>query len=238
MFNLETAIAEWRRQMMAAGIESREVLDELECHLRDDIEQQLRLGTEQCKAFESAAARIGEARSLRHEFEKAVKTKTGLFWKLKSLLTKTPDVPWSVPDALTQEGIIALEAGRAEALCFHHDFIGTEHVLLGLLAAETSSASNVLRKMGVSRETVRVQIERIVGSGPKSHNAQSLPYTPRAKRALELAAREARCLHNNHVDPRHIFLGLLLEGHGVAALVLKSLGVDVQKVRSEIEREC
>jgi ATP-dependent Clp protease ATP-binding subunit ClpC len=131
------------------------------------------------------------------------------------------------------------ETACVEAERFHHDFVGTEHVLLGLLESNDGIVSKVLGKMGVSRETVRAEIEIIVGSGPQ---LQSTPghapvCTPRANKALRLAMKEARVLQRERVDAEHIFLGLLLEGGGVAALVLKGMGVSPDDARREILKE-
>ena len=131
-----------------------------------------------------------------------------------------------------------LTLAREEAPRLHHDFIGTEHVLLGLTKSPAGIVPKVMQKMGVDSENVRREIEKWVGLGqPATQNSTTIPYTPRAKRALSLAAQEAKALHRTHIGAEHIFLGLLLEGHGVAALVLKSLGVDVEKARAEIRRE-
>jgi len=137
----------------------------------------------------------------------------------------------------TTEAWQSFEIAGVEAARFHHDFIGTEHVLLGLLESEKNGVPNILWKMGVSRENVRGEIEKIVGNGPQSPAAQSPPYTPRAVKAIELSILEAKASRCDRVDACHIFLGLLLEGSGVAARVLTGLGVNVAKAREETLRE-
>jgi hypothetical protein len=236
MFNLDHAITDWRRQMLAAGIKSAEVLDELESHLREDIEQQMRSGVVAKTAFENARQRIGQAGALGEEFGKIdflMRRRN-----IKSALLKFLGIPIAAPLVFTPGARDSLDSGRQAALGFHHDFIGTEHVLLGLLATENSIVPKVLRNMDVSSEVVRNEIENIVGHGPQREVIHELPYTPRVKKALEFASQEARALGCSCViNPEHIFLGLILEGGGVAALVLKKLGVDAAKAREQTLRE-
>lgn len=286
MFDLDNAIAEWRRQMAAAGIKNPETLDELESHLRDDVEQQSRSGLSGRQAFEAAVRRIGQAAALKCEFEKARPSKCGRKLKLLKgivgvllaglavlagasavfhvemtlgrqllafaavasillsicawryvvrLLSASLEAPEG--SAFTPGAKQILEFARAEAPLLRHDFIGTEHVLLGLLSLETGVVSSVLRKSGVDHEGVRTEIEKLVGIGPDHATAVAIPYTPRARKALQIAAREAKALNQAQVGAEHIFLGLLLEGGGAAALVLKSLGIRIEKIREEILQE-
>jgi Clp amino terminal domain, pathogenicity island component len=234
MFNLEQAIAEWRRQMMAAGITGPESLDELEGHLRDDIEQRMRSGSSELDAFESAVQQIGQPTALESEFAKVRATKWPRLQRLKDALLRFLGVPLLSPNAFTAGALEILELGGKEALGFHHDFIGTEHVLLGLLESKTGIVPVVLEKLGVDHKTVRSEIEKIVAIGPALRTGHLLPYTPRVKKALALAGKEARALKQTHIGAEHIFLGLLLEGGGVAALVLKSLGVNIRTAREQI----
>ncbi|HEX4265162.1 MAG TPA: Clp protease N-terminal domain-containing protein [Verrucomicrobiae bacterium] len=349
MFDLDLAISEWRRQMSAGGIKSREVLAELESHLRDDVEQQMRSGIAAEKAFHEAVRRIGPADKVRVEFAKvaappalsgmkllrvccagmavfiavietwlllmsevtpverilgmtfvcliaayvgalpylnqrlfpgvrgaalrnvlgAVCNFGGLLWVSLALLgalnvIRLPNgilfdlVGWSLLGAGTATIFViahgtdwdllglwspavkqCFETATEEAFRFRHDFVGTEHVLLGLLQSDDRIVSKVLGKLDVSRETVRAEIEKIVGLGPQ---LQSTPkhapiYTPRAKKAIRLAMKEARDLKRDRVEAEHIFLGLLLEGSGVAALTLKNLGVNPGAARYEILKE-
>jgi hypothetical protein len=347
MFNLEQSIGEWRRQMVAGGIKSPEVLDELESHLREDVEQRVRSGANAARAFAEAIGQIGPVDKLKLEFGKVSlpqprirrsalrayclgtavfvfliegwtlleyevtrterflglalvvaiagyigflpdlnrKLRTGvrgwtfrnrlgylcgglvvlwvcaLYLSLAHVILLPSEIVFNVvcwalitaaamtlvvfaygtePETLdlwTPEAWQSFEIASAEASHFHHDFIGTEHVLLGLLGAESGSVANVLRKMGVSRETVRTEIEKIVGDGPRVETARKQPYTPRANRALKLALQEARALRCHRVDSEHVFLGLLREGSGVAARVLIELGVSTAKAREEILRQ-
>jgi hypothetical protein len=347
MFNLDQAIAEWRRQMNSAGLKSREILDELESHLREDVEQQMRSGIAAKTAFDEAVLRVGAAEKLNQEFGKitlpqprlsrraargyciaaalfvfAIETWTLLIydvtpigrflgevfvllaagyigalpdlnrktlfgvrgWALRNAITAVcngvvivwmcllwlslahinvlPDwillnvVCWNLfaaaaftvvilaygtgPDMLDLWSPTAwrsFEFAEMEASRFRHDFIGTEHVLLGLMGEENGSVSNVLRKMGVRRETIRAEIEKIMGIGPQLHTDRKPVCTPRAKKALRLAIREAKSAGRNRVEPEHIFLGLLREGGGVAAKVLMGLGLNASAVREEIQKE-
>jgi Clp amino terminal domain, pathogenicity island component len=349
MFNLDQAIIEWRQQMAAGGIKSREVLAELESHLRDDVEQQMRDGVAADQAFRDAVQRIGAAEIVRGEFAKVsappapfsmkllrvccagmavfivlVETWTlllfemtpaerilgmmfvwllagyvgalpylnrrlfpgvrgvalrnvlgavcnygGVLWISLALLSalnviRLPDgllfnlVGWSLLGAGTATVFVlafgtdwdrlglwspavmqCFEVASEEAIRFHHDFVGTEHVLLGLLDSDAGIVSKALGKMGVSRETVRAEIEKIVGSGPQlqSSTGHAPVCTPRANKALRLAMKEARILRRERVEAEHIFLGLLLEGSGVAARVLQGLGVSPDDARREILKE-
>jgi ATP-dependent Clp protease ATP-binding subunit ClpC len=130
-----------------------------------------------------------------------------------------------------------LELARQEAPRLHHGFVGTEHVLLGLLALEDGAVPNVLKKLGVDREDLKQQIENWVSIFPPSKMPAPLPYTPRVKKALRLAATEAKAYKHACVGAEHIFLGLLLEGDGVAGRVLRNLGLSSEMTREEIARE-
>ena len=130
-----------------------------------------------------------------------------------------------------------LALARREADRFHHNFVGTEHVLLGLISLGQGTAVSVLRKMGLDLETVRKEVEKQVGTGPDQKMIGNIPYTPRVRRGLALAAKEAKALNHTYVGTEHILLGLLREGDGVAARVLKNLEVNVDGTRQEILRE-
>ena len=130
-----------------------------------------------------------------------------------------------------------LALARQEADRFIHNFVGTEHVLLGLIKLGQGSGVNVLRKMGLDLEAVRSEVEKQVGSGPDQKMIGLIPYTPRVKRILALAAKEAKALNHNYVGTEHLLLGLLREGDGVAARVLKNLRVETDQVRQEILKE-
>src|SRR5437667_4031052 len=130
-----------------------------------------------------------------------------------------------------------LALARREADRFHHNFVGTEHVLLGLISLGQGTAVSVLRKMGLDLETVRKEVEKQVGTGPDQKMIGNIPYTPRVRRVLALAAKEAKALNHTYVGTEHILLGLLREGDGVAARVLKNLDVDIEQTRQEILKE-
>ena len=130
-----------------------------------------------------------------------------------------------------------LALARKEADRFNHNFVGTEHLLLGLIKLGQGVAVNVLQKMGLDLETVRMEVEKQVGTGPDQKMIGNIPYTPRVKKVLALAAKEARALNHTYVGTEHILLGLLREGDGVAARVLKNLDVDIEQTRQEILKE-
>jgi len=131
--------------------------------------------------------------------------------------------------------VLALSHKEAER--FHHNYIGTEHLLLGLINLGQGVAVNVLQKMGLDLETVRAAVEKQVGMGPEQMEAEAIPYTPRVKKVLALASKEAKALNHSYIGTEHILLGLLREGEGVAARVLKSLDVDIERCRQEILAE-
>ena len=130
-----------------------------------------------------------------------------------------------------------LALARKEADRFHHNYVGTEHILLGLIKLGQGVAVSVLQKMGLDLETVRNAVEKQVGTGQETKTQGSIPYTPRVKKVLALAGKEAKALNHSYVGTEHILLGLLREGEGVAARVLKSLDIDIERTRNEILRE-
>ncbi|MBN3038598.1 MAG: ATP-dependent Clp protease ATP-binding subunit [Candidatus Omnitrophica bacterium] len=123
---------------------------------------------------------------------------------------------------------------KEEAKRFNHDYIGTEHILLGLIREGEGVASAVLQNMGLGLDKIRLEIEKLVQPGPASSVSGDIPFTPRAKRVIELSMEEARSLGHNYIGTEHLLLGLLREGEGVAAQVLLGLGLDLNKVRHEI----
>src|SRR5437870_3383388 len=130
-----------------------------------------------------------------------------------------------------------LALARKEADRFNHNYVGTEHLLLGLIKLGQGVAVNVLQKMGLDLETVRMEVEKQVGSGPETKIVGNVPYTPRVKKVLALAGKEAKALNHSYVGTEHILLGLLREGEGVAARVLKNLELDIERTRNEILKE-
>ena len=122
---------------------------------------------------------------------------------------------------------------KEEARRFNHDYIGTEHLLLGLVREGEGVAAAVLQKLGISLENIRIEIEKLVQPGPSTQVLGDIPFTPRAKKVLELSVEEAKSLGHNYIGTEHLLLGLIKEGEGVASQVLVNLGLDLEKVRNE-----
>jgi hypothetical protein len=345
MFNLEDAIANWRQHMVQEGIERPEVLDELEGHLRSEIECHFAAGWNPRHAFETAVQQIGDARAIKNEFERAedcqppelqkllwvacvsfaalislvstcVLFTSELGWAKSALglvavtwtvcyLGSLPYVcgflarirnqflreaariilvlacpVWTLPLLMPAESLLtinlmyalaaiipptilaiswskcglgrvsplifprddffsrstcrSLELARGEASQLHHDFIGTEHVLLGLL--EHKRISQVLMTVGLDRALLRREILRLVGPGSMHQVSVNLPYTPRATRAMRLAVREAKASNASQVSPEHVLLGLIREGSGVASLALNNLGLNLDQARKLLRK--
>ncbi len=123
---------------------------------------------------------------------------------------------------------------KEEARRFNHDYIGTEHILLGLVREGEGVAAAVLQNMGTSLEAIRLEVEKLVQPGPATQILGDIPFTPRAKKVLELAAEEARSLGHNYIGTEHILLGLIREGEGIASQVLMNLGLDLNLVRNQV----
>jgi ATP-dependent Clp protease ATP-binding subunit ClpC len=130
-----------------------------------------------------------------------------------------------------------LALARREAARFHHNYIGTEHILLALIALGQGVAVNVLQKFGHDLESVRAAVEKHVGTGQHDDPESGIPLTPRVKKVFAFASKEARALNHSYIGTEHILLGLLREGEGVAAQVLRDLKVDIDKTRKEILAE-
>jgi ATP-dependent Clp protease ATP-binding subunit ClpC len=128
--------------------------------------------------------------------------------------------------------VVVLAQNEARAL--KHNYIGTEHILLGLLREEDGLGARVLASHGVTVEEARVQIRRVIGEGDEEITSGQMPLTPRSKKVLELSLREALSLRANYVNTEHILLGLLQEGEGVAARILLDFDVDADEVRDQI----
>ncbi|MDG1266898.1 MAG: Clp protease N-terminal domain-containing protein, partial [Ilumatobacter sp.] len=122
---------------------------------------------------------------------------------------------------------------QEEARLLNHSYIGTEHILLGLIHEGEGVAAKALESLGISLEAVRSQVEEIIGQGGSSPSGH-IPFTPRAKKVLELSLREALQLGHNYIGTEHILLGLIREGEGVAAQVLVKLGADLSRVRQQV----
>lgn len=132
---------------------------------------------------------------------------------------------------------LTLDLARAEAPRLHHNFVGTEHLLLGLTELETGIVPEILRKLGLSREAVRREVDQFVSGFVARGAIGNIPFTPRVRKALQLAAQEAKALNRTDVGSEHILLGLLREGDGVAARVLKNLGVRMETIRKAISEQ-
>jgi len=137
----------------------------------------------------------------------------------------------------TPRAMQVLALARKEADRLNHQFLGTEHLLLGLIKLGQGVAVNVLAKLGLDLESVRHEVERQVGTGPDEKMIGNIPYTPRVKKVITLAQKEACRLNHTYVGTEHLLLGLLREGDGVAAKVLRALEVDLEQTRTEILRE-
>ena len=136
-------------------------------------------------------------------------------------------------ERFTEKAIKVIMLAQEEARRLGHNFVGTEQVLLGLIGEGTGVASKTLKSMGITLKDARAEVEKIIGRG-SGFVAVEIPFTPRAKRVLELSWDEARQLGHNYIGTEHLLLGLIREGEGVAARVLENLGVDLNKVRSNI----
>src|SRR5512147_487671 len=121
-----------------------------------------------------------------------------------------------------------------EAQRFNHEYIGTEHILLGLVKEGSGVGANVLKNLDVDLRKVRLEVEKLVKAGPEMVTMGKLPQTPRAKKVIEYAIEEARNLNHNYVGTEHLLLGLLREHDGVAAQVLRNLGLKLEEVREEV----
>jgi Clp amino terminal domain, pathogenicity island component len=142
-------------------------------------------------------------------------------------------------ERVTNQTRKVMQLANEEAQRFNHEYIGTEHLLLGLLRSGPSAAVNVLKGFGIDVHRVRRQIERIVQVGPGGEQVLigKLPHTPRAKKVIEYTVEEARSLNHNYVGTEHLLLGLLREEEGVAAQVLMNLGLSLDEVRAAVQRE-
>src|SRR5260221_8175714 len=139
----------------------------------------------------------------------------------------------SVFERFTDRARRVVVLAQEEARLLNHNYIGTEHILLGLIHEGEGVAAKALESLGISLEAVRNQVEEIIGQGGSSPSGH-IPFTPRAKKVLELSLREALQLGHNYIGTEHILLGLIREGEGVAAQVLVKLGADLSRVRQQV----
>ncbi|CAI5936754.1 unnamed protein product [Closterium sp. NIES-65] len=138
-------------------------------------------------------------------------------------------------ERFTEKAIKVIMLAQEEARRLGHNFVGTEQILLGLIGEGTGIAAKVLKSLGVNLKEARVEVEKIIGRG-SGFVAVEIPFTPRAKRVLELSLEEARQLGHNYIGTEHLLLGLLREGEGVSARVLENLGADPGNIRSQVIR--
>jgi len=138
-------------------------------------------------------------------------------------------------ERFTEKAIKVIMLAQEEARRLGHNFVGTEQILLGLIGEGTGVAAKVLKSLGVNLKDSRIEVEKIIGRG-SGFVAVEIPFTPRAKRVLELSLEEARQLGHNYIGTEHLLLGLIREGEGVAARVLENLSIDLTKVRTQVIR--
>ncbi|KAA3612812.1 MAG: ATP-dependent Clp protease ATP-binding subunit [Planctomycetota bacterium] len=137
-------------------------------------------------------------------------------------------------DRFTERARKVMGFARREAQRFHHEYIGTEHILLGLIQEGQGVAANVLKGMNIDLDKIRREVEKIVKTGPAIEPSVQIPFTPRAKKVVELALEEAQSLGHNYIGTEHLLLALLREQEGIAAHVLVALGVKLEEVREEV----
>lgn len=145
-----------------------------------------------------------------------------------------PTKVYSMFDRFTDRAKKVMSFARQEAMKFNHEYIGTEHVLLGLVQEGSGVAANVLKNMSIDLEKIRHEVEKIVKTGPSMVTMGQLPFTPRAKKVLELSLEEASQLSHNYIGTEHLLLGLIRENEGIAAQVLMNLGIKLDEVREEV----
>jgi len=141
---------------------------------------------------------------------------------------------WNMYERFTDRARKVMQLANQEAQRFNHEYIGTEHILLGLVKEGSGVAANVLKNLDVDLRKIRLEVEKLVQSGPEMVTMGKLPQTPRAKKVIEYSMEEARNLNHNYVGTEHILLGLLREQEGVAAQVLMNLGLKLEEVREEV----
>lgn len=137
-------------------------------------------------------------------------------------------------DRFTERARKVILLAKEEAKRFNHDYIGTEHILLGLIKEGEGVAAAVLQNLGLNLDMIRLEVEKLVQPGPSTVTSGDIPFTPKAKKVIELAMDEAKSLGHNYIGTEHLLLGLIRESEGVAAQVLLNLGLDLSKVRKEI----
>ena len=137
-------------------------------------------------------------------------------------------------DRFTDRARKVMNLAKSEAQRLNHEYIGTEHIVLGLVQEGSGVAANVLRNMGIDLKRIRAEIEKLVKGSATMVPMGNLPFTPRAKKVLELSLEEASQLGHNYIGTEHLLLGLIKESEGIAARVLTNLGVKLEDVREEV----
>src|ERR671914_565683 len=140
----------------------------------------------------------------------------------------------SMFERFTDRARKVMALANQEAQRFNHEYIGTEHILLGLVKEGSGVAANVLKNLDIDLRKIRLEVEKLVQSSPETQPIGKLPQTPRAKKVIEYSIEEARNLNHNYVGTEHLLLGLLREQEGVAAQVLMNLGLKLEDVREEV----
>ena len=136
-------------------------------------------------------------------------------------------------ERFTEKAIKVIMLAQEESRRLGHDYVGTEHILLGLIGEDTGVASKVLKSQGINLENARIEVEKIIGQGSGTINVE-IPFTPGAKRALELSLEQARELGHDYIGTEHLLLGLVQEKEDVGAKVLENLGVDLSVVKPQV----
>ena len=134
----------------------------------------------------------------------------------------------------TERARKTMALAHQEAQRFNHEYVGTEHILLGLVKEDSGVGATVLNNLDVDINKLRLEVEKLVKSGPDMVTMGKLPQTPRAKKVIEYAMEEARSLNHNYVGTEHILLGLLREHEGIGATVLMNCGLKLEDVRQEV----
>lgn len=138
-------------------------------------------------------------------------------------------------EKMTDAAIRTMQFANKKANELHHAYIGTEHILLGLLNVGPTEAWTVLQDLQINMQQLRCKIEEYLNPGPPMENLGKLPQTPRAKKVIEYACEESRSLEHNYIGTEHLLLGLLREQEGLAALVLTSMGMTLERTRDEVK---
>ena len=159
------------------------------------------------------------------------------FWQSLVLPPAPEGITFSDIQNFTPRAQQVLNLARKEAERFQHNFVGTEHLLLGLLRLGQGTAVSVLTEMGVDLDKTRQEVEKHIGVGPDQKPIGQIPYTPRVRKVFALASKEAKALSHTYVGTEHLLLGLIREGDGLAARVLTAMGLDTSVVRNCVLRE-